>query len=165
MSEKANTVPKVLVLYYSRSGNTKKMAVAVEEGAKGAGAETSLVNVKEANVDMLLEYDGIIVGTPTYYGVAAGALKEFFDKSVKHHGKLTGKVGGAFSSAMALGGGMETAIMDLVQIMLVHGMIIQGQAKGGNHYGVASINEPDQEVIDECKKLGERVAKLAGKLA
>ncbi len=155
--------PAILVLYYSRSGNTRKMAVAVEEGARGAGAETTLVDVKNATVDQLLDYDGIIVGSPTYYGAAAGVLKEFFDRSFKHHGKLAGKVGGAFSSAEALGGGMETTVMNIIQILLIHSMIVQGQVDG-NYYGVVSIEAPNEEVLEQCKKLGENVSLLASRL-
>jgi len=139
------------------------MAEEVAEGAKEAGAEVTLADVKDCEPKQLLDYDGIIAGSPTYYGIIAGELKDFFDRSVKYHGKLTGKVGGAFSSAMALGGGNETTVMSIVQIMLVHGMIVQGKTKK-NHYGAVAINAPDAESKEECRLLGERVAILAGKL-
>ncbi len=154
---------KVLVLYYSRSGNTKEMAETVAVGAQQAGAETTVCDVENCTLEQLLEYDGIIAGSPTYYGIVAGKLKDFFDRSVKYHGKLEGKVGGAFSSAGVMGGGSETTVLSILQIMLVHGMIVQGQSKG-NHYGVTSIKAPDANAIQECRQLGERVAKLAGKL-
>jgi len=48
--------------------------------------------------------------------------------------------------------------------MLVHGMIVQGQARG-HHYGVVSIGAPDEKVIEECRKLGKKVAALAVKMA
>ncbi len=155
--------PAILVLYYSQSGNVRNMAIAVEEGARGAGAETKLIDVKDATVDQLLDYDGIIVGSPTYYGVIAGVLKEFFDRSYKHHGKLAGKVGGAFSSAYAMGGGMETTVMNIIQILLVHSMIVQGQLDG-NYFGVVSAGAPSKEVLEQCRKLGENVSLLASRL-
>lgn len=154
---------KVLVLYYSRTGNTRQMAETVAEGAKQAGAETTLCDVEVCTLEQLLEYDGIVAGSPTYYGIVAGKLKDFFDRSVKYHGKLEGKVGGAFSSAGVMGGGSETTVLSILQIMLVHGMIVQGQSKG-NHYGVVSVKAPDENVLQECHQLGERVAKLAAKL-
>ncbi len=154
---------KVLVLYYSCTGNTRQMAEAVAEGAKQAGAEVAVCDVESCALEQLLEYDAIIAGSPTYYGIVAGALKEFFDRSVKYHTKLEGKVGGAFSSGGGMGGGSETTVLSILQMMLVHGMIVQGKSKG-NHYGAVSVKAPDENVIQECRQLGERVAKLAAKL-
>ncbi len=139
------------------------MAEEVAEGAKKAGAAVTLTEVQNCDPKQLLDYDGIIAGSPTYYGIISGGLKDFFDRSVKYHGKLSGKVGGAFSSAMALGGGNETTVMSIIQIMLVHGMIVQGKTKK-NHYGAVAINAPDAESKEECRLLGERVALLSSKL-
>jgi len=136
------------------------MAEAVAVGAKGVGAEINLCDVHDCSMDQLLEYDGIIAGSPTYYGLAAGPIKDFFDRSIVHHGKLEGKLGGAFSSAGILGGGSETALISILQMMLVHGMIIQGQSRG-NHYGAVSIGAPDEKAIEQCRQLGKRVGKLA----
>ncbi len=154
---------KILILYYSRTGNTRKMAEAVAAGVKGSGAEAVVCDVVEFAMDGLPEYDGIIAGTPTYYGLAAGPVKDFFDRSVVHHGKLEGLVGGAFSSSAVFGGGSETAVLSILQMMLVHGMIIQGQARG-NHYGVVTLGEPDEDAVDRCRQLGKRVGKLAVRL-
>jgi NAD(P)H dehydrogenase (quinone) len=155
---------KVLVLYLSRTGHTRQMAEEVAVGVKSVGVEVTLSSLEDCTLDQLLEHDGIIAGSPTYYGLAAGPLKDFFDRSIVHHGKLEGKVGGAFSSAAILGGGCETAVLSIIQMMLVHGMIIQGQSKG-NHYGVVSIGAPDEEVIEQCRRLGRRVGGLALKLS
>lgn len=154
---------KLLILYYSRTGNTEKMAQAIAAGAEETGADVTLCSVSNCSVEQLLEYDGIIAGSPTYYGIVAGTLKNFFDESVKYHTRLEGKVGGAFSSAGVFGGGSETTVQSILQMMLVHGMIIQGKSKG-NHYGVVAVGAPDESIIQECRQLGERVAKLAAKL-
>ena len=154
---------KILVVYYSRTGHTGQMAEEVAVGVRSTGADADLCEVSSCTVEQLLDYDGIIAGSPTYYGIAAGPVKDLFDRSVVHHGKLEGKVGGAFASAGVLGGGSETTVISIVQMMLVHGMIVQGQARG-NHYGVVSIGKPDQEAVKECRQLGKRVGKLAIKL-
>ncbi len=153
----------VLIIYYSQTGNTREMADAVATGAKSAGAEVSVCNVEECNPEQLLNYEGIIAGSPTYYGLAAGPLKDFFDRSVVYQGKLEGKVGGAFSSAGIFGGGSETAVMSILQIMLVHGMVVQGQSEG-NHYGAVSVGSPDENAQEQCRVLGEKVARLAAVL-
>ena len=83
---------------------------------------------------------------------------------MKLHGRLDGKVGAAFSSSANIGGGNETVIISLVEAFLVHGMVVQGIPKG-DHYGPVSIGAPDDRVAKQCKALGERVARLAAKLA
>jgi len=155
---------EILVTYYSRSGNTENMAKAVSEGVAGVeDVNVTLKKVDEVNVDELLNYDGLIVGSPTYYGLPAAQVKRLFDESVKHHGKLEGKVGGAFTSSGLVGGGNETTIMAIFQAMLVHGFIIQGDSKK-DHYGPVSVGAPDEKVLEACRELGRRVALLAKKV-
>jgi NAD(P)H dehydrogenase (quinone) len=156
-------VPEVLVLYYSNSGNTEKMARLVEEGAKKAGARTRLVSIADAKLTDLDTADAIVIGTPTYYGLPAPDIITFINQSVKRHGRLDGKVGGAFSSAANIGGGNETAILAILQAMMVHGMVIQGLTRG-DHYGPVSIGPPDERAANQCRVLGERVANLAARL-
>jgi len=151
------------IIYYSRSGNTEKMAKFVLEGIKEEGEEGIIKRVEDTSLSDLLQWEGIIVGSPTYYGLLAGPLKDFFDKSVKFHGKLEGKIGGAFASSANIGGGNETTILSILKIMLIHGMIIQGTSEG-DHYGPVSIGEPDKRVESQCKALGRRVAKLVKRL-
>ncbi len=154
---------KVLIIYHSKTGNTEAMSKAVETGVKREGVEVVRKNVKEASVDDLLEYDGIIIGTPTYFAAASAEVKKFIDESIKHYGKLEGKVGAAFSSSGDLGGGNETAILDILRGFLVHGMIIPGHRTGG-HYGPVSVGAPNQERKEVCEAFGVRVAKLVKRL-
>lgn len=156
---------KVLVVYYSRSGNTQKMAQVVAEGAREvAGAEAEVRPAAEVTPDDLLRYDGIIMGSPVYFGGMAAELKTLIDESVKHYGKLTGKVGGAFASSGAIGGGTETTVLDILKAMLIHGMIVQGTTQGA-HYGAVAFGAPDERACKDCRGLGRRVAELAKRLA
>lgn len=154
---------KILVVYYSQSGNTKKMAEAVVEGIKQEAVEVNLQDIKAVQPRELLEYQGIIIGSPTYYGTMAYQLKELFDGSVSFHGKLEGRVGAAFSSSANIAGGNETTILDILNAMLIHGMIIQGDS-AGDHYGAVAIGSPDGRSTKECVRLGARTAKLVKKL-
>jgi NAD(P)H dehydrogenase (quinone) len=154
---------KALVLYFTRTGNTKAMAEVVADGAEKEGAEVVLKDVEETSQEELLDYDAIIVGSPTYYGGMAGKLKDFLDSTVVHHGKLSGKIGGAFSSSANIGGGNESTILGILHVMLVHGMIIQGTHEG-DHYGPVSIDAPDERARAQCEALGRRVASLALRL-
>ena len=155
---------RILVVYYSRGGNTAQMAQSIAEGARDAGGEADLKAVAETTPDDLLQYDGIIAGSPTYYGQMSAELKKLFDDSISHHGGLAGKVGGAFSSAANIGGGNETTIISILEAMLIHGMIIQGTALG-DHYGPVAIGAPDEKAAEQCRALGKRVAELAARLS
>jgi NAD(P)H dehydrogenase (quinone) len=127
-----------LIGYYSRTGNTKMMAKAVAQGVKKEGLGVEVLPLNKIKPKDLLRYDLIILGSPTYYGLMAGEMKKFIDESVKYHGKLSGKVGGAFTSSGGIAGGGETTILSILEAFLIHGMIVMGEA-GSYHYGPVAI--------------------------
>jgi NAD(P)H dehydrogenase (quinone) len=139
---------KVLVLYYSSYGHIEKMAGAVAEGVREAGAEAVIKRVPElvpeevakksgfkldqaapiATVDERADYDAIIIGTPTRFGNMTAQMKNFLDQTGGHwaQGKLIGKVGAVFTSSASQHGGQESTIL-ATQIVLLHqGMVIVG---------------------------------------
>ncbi len=154
---------KVLIVYDSKSGNTEAMAHAVSEGVEDEGIDVEVKRVDEASIDDLPMVDGVILGSPVYYGLPTAKMKQYIDESVKYHGKLDGKVGGAFASAGGSHTGAETTIIALNEALLIHGMVVQGTS-GSNHYGAASVEAPDENDKENCRKLGARVARLVKKL-
>jgi len=156
-------MPRILICYYSRSGNTKKMAYLIQKGIMEEDVEVDTLEVKKVGVDDLKKYDGIIIGSPTYYGGPASQIKDLLDKSIKYHGKLQDKVGGAFSSSANVGGGNETTVMSILQSLLIHGMVVCGDSSG-DHYGPVSIEKPDARAEKNCIRYGKRVAKLTKQL-
>jgi len=151
---------KILICYYSRSGNTKKMAYLIQKGVmEEEGVAVDTKEVRAVKVDDLRTYDGIIIGSPTYYGGMASQIKDLLDRSIKYHGKLQDKVGGAFSSSANIGGGNETTVMAILQALLIHGMVVCGDSSG-DHYGPVSIEKPNRRVERICVRYGRRVAKL-----
>ncbi len=152
---------KVLIAYYSRSGNTESMATAIARAVTEERLDVVCKKVEDVGLDELLAVDGLIVGSPTYYGTMAAEIKRFLDDSVKHHGKLDGKVGAAFASAAA--SGQETTVLSILEALLIHGMIIQGDPQG-DHYGPVAINQPDDRTISQCNRRGRRIADLAKKM-
>jgi NAD(P)H dehydrogenase (quinone) len=154
---------KILICYYSRSGNTKKMAYLIQKGVMDADVEVDTKDVKDVKVDDLKDYDGIIIGSPTYYGGPSSQVKDLLDRSIKYHGKLQDKVGGAFSSSANVGGGNETTVLSILQSLLIHGMVVCGDSSG-DHYGPVSIEKPDARAEKNCIRYGKRVAKLTKKL-
>ena len=158
-----SSLTRILICYYSRSGNTKKMAYLIQKGAMEEGADVDTKDVKDVKVDDLKGYDGIILGSPTYYGLMAAPIKDLLDKSIKLHGKLQDKVGGAFASSANIGGGNETTVMAILQSLLIHGMVVCGDHRG-DHYGPVSIEKPDKRAEQVCIRYGKRVAELTRKL-
>ena len=154
---------KGIVIYYSRSGNTKQMAEMITQAMTENGLETETRGVDKVKVDDLLKFDAIVVGSPTYYGTMASQIKLLIDESVVKHGQLDGKVGAAFTSSANIGGGNETTVLSILQAMLISGMVIQGDPQG-DHYGPVSIGKPDQRVEKFCARWGKRIAELTQKL-
>lgn len=139
---------KVLVLYYSFYGHIEKMAEAVAEGARAAGAQVDLKRVPEtipeetlrdagaklnqaapvATVDELPNYDAIIFGTPTRFGNMIAQMRNFLDQTGGHwaNGALIGKVGSVFTSSATQHGGQESTILTFHPTLLHHGMVVVG---------------------------------------
>ncbi len=143
---------KVLIVFYSRTGNTEALAKSIAEGATAAGAEVRLRRArefvseevmamapgwKEAAAAMNATYeaptaadaewaDAIVLGTPTRFGMASAELKAFIDSlgGLWFQGKLVGKVGSAFSATGSIHGGNEATILSLWQPLAHLGMII-----------------------------------------
>jgi NAD(P)H dehydrogenase (quinone) len=154
---------KGIVVYYSRSGNTKQMAEIIASGMNENKLPTECKSVEQVKADDLLEYQAIVIGSPTYYGQMAAPLKKLIDDLVSHHGALDGKIGAAFSSAANIGGGNETTIMGIIEAMLIAGMVVQGDPQG-DHFGPVSIGKPDQRVEKQCRRRGQRIADLTNRL-
>ena len=148
---------KLLVLYYSRTHNTEKLAQELAEGARSTGIEVIVKRVEEATPEEALEYDGIVMGSPVYYGSMSAECKKFLDESVRFHGKFKGKIGGAFATSANVGGGNETTIMDILKAWLIHGMIITGDHQG-DHYGTVSIGAPDNRAVNNARRQGKILA-------
>jgi len=150
---------KVVIIYYSRGGTTKKMAELIRDGIQAKKIEVDLFPINEVAAGDLLNYDGIIIGSPTYYGTCAYEVKKLLDESVSYHRKLDGKVGGAFTSSANVAGGNETTILSILEAFLIHGMIIQGDPQG-DHYGPVALGSIDKRVTENCKRFADRFVQL-----
>jgi NAD(P)H dehydrogenase (quinone) len=153
----------VLVTYYSRSGNTKKMAGMIADRLTARGIKVDLITVEAVPIDSLPGYDGFIVGSPNYFGTMAWPIKKFIDESVKYYMKLEGRLAAAFTSEGFIGGGGDAVLLDILKTFLVHGCVVQGLT-GVGHFGPVAIGEPDERVEKEVEVLVERYSKLLEKL-
>ena len=156
---------QVLVLYYSKGGNTKRLAEEIAKGVESEGAKALLKNTEDVTKDDFLNSEGLIAGSPVYFGVMAADLKRVFDDFVGVRRQMEGKVGAAFATGGHPTGGKETTIFSILQCMLIYGLVIVGDPMSASgHYGVASVGAPDEKTSDYAFKLGARVASLCGKL-
>jgi len=157
---------QVLVMYYSRSGNTKKLAEEIAKGVQQVeNVKCVLKPASDITKDDFLTSDGIIAGSPVYFGTMAAELKEVFDKFVGIRKHMEDKIGAAFATSADPSGGKETTIFSIIQAMLIYGMIIVGDPLDATgHYGVACTGAPDKETARNAAELGKRVAFLVKKL-
>ncbi len=152
---------RVLVLYYSRTGNTKMLAEAVAEGVKEEGLDCILKRTDEVTKKDFLESDGIIAGSPVYFGSMASELKKVFDDFVDIRDEMEGKIGAAFATSGDDTGGKETTLLSILQAMLIYGMIVVGDPmEATGHYGVACRGKPKSRDLENARLLGRRVARI-----
>ena len=169
---------RILVVYYSRTGNTEQMARGVIEGAKRvSGVVTKLKKASKASKEDLETADGIILGCPTYFANLPGEMKAIMDNwNWKMKVDFTDKVGGAFTTAGGQVGGQGHVVVSLLLFMLNNRMIVAGplyhnELSGSiwGESGAAAITGPldpgvsDKE-LDGSRRLGERIAHITKKI-
>ncbi len=150
-------MPRGLVVYDSRTGNTEKMAMAISEGMKKGGLDTEAKRVENASLSDLTDADAIVFGAPTYFANISNKMKEFIDGTVEiYPNQLKNKIGAAFTSWGGIGA--ETALLSFIMAMLLHRMIIVGHQSG--EFGAISFGAPDDKQKAQCEAFGERIADI-----
>ena len=170
---------RVLVAYYSVTGNTERMARAVAEGsARVSGVTTVVKKVDEVIKEDLTSAHGIVLGAPTYFANIPGKMKVAIDSwNWKMKVDFTDKVGGAFVTGGGQMGGKEHVVVSLLLFMINNRMVVSGplysDAEGDNIWvelGAGALTGPiDPGVgaveLDSAHRIGERVARLSKKMA
>ncbi|HSB07836.1 MAG TPA: NAD(P)H-dependent oxidoreductase [Thermodesulfobacteriota bacterium] len=145
---------KVLILYYSGSGNTQKMAKTIAEAIRSSSTNVTVEGVEKFDISLLPNYDGIVVGSPTYFSNMTWQVKKMIDESIVHYGgeKLKGKIAGIFTSAGTGRDGKDCLKMLEVALGFHHGMkVVEGILRVDG--------ESDQEVEKRCLEYGKKLAK------
>lgn len=196
---------KVLVLYHSMYGHIETMAGAIAEGAKSVdGADVVIKRVPElmsaealakagAKTDQkapvaqpaeLADYDAIIFGSPTRFGMMTSQMRNFLDQTggLWAQGKLVGKVGSVFTSTGTQHGGQESTILSFHTTLLHHGMVIVGlpytakgltrmdEITGGSPYGASTLaggdgkRQPSENELELARFQGRHVTEITRKL-
>lgn len=169
---------RVLVAYYSLTGNTKQFAQGVAKGTKRVpGAVAVVKKVDEVSKQDLEAADAIILGCPTYFANIPGKMKVAIDDwNWKMKVDFTDKVGGAFATGSGQVGGKEHVVTSLLLFMINNRMVVAGplyqDAEGDDKWaesGAAAMTGPldpgvSEKELDGAHRLGERIARLANKL-
>ncbi len=138
---------KVLVLYYSRTGNTEKMANAVAEGAKTSGNVEVELNY-HIDAESLSSYDAILVGAPTYNHDLPVDFKNLLEEAAVQGINLKGKMGAAFGS-YGWSGEAPKLILEIMKYKFEMQVVEQP---------LLARYAPDQNMLNACRDLGKKVS-------
>lgn len=193
---------KILVLFYSRTGNTAALADAIADGARSIRfAEVDVRRIDDlaprsvidaipdwksareklaakyrtfTDVNELANYDAIIFGSPTRYGIMSAELKNILDQTgpLWQAGALVNKVGAAFTSVATAHGGHETTLWSIMTPLANLGFILVPPGysdavmfAGGSPYGATSTTgggAPTEADLAAARHEGKRVAEVTG---
>jgi flavodoxin I len=138
---------KVLILYYSRTGNTEKMAKAVAQGARGSSEVEVELNY-HVDTESLGIYDAILVGAPTYHHDMPVDFKNLFEEAAVKGINLKGKIGAAFGS-YGWSGEAPKLILEIMKFKFEMQAI---------EPPLLAKNVPDQNALNSCNDLGMKVS-------
>jgi flavodoxin I len=138
---------KILVLYYSRTGNTGKMADAVAGGARAVHGVD--VEVKYyATPEELADFDAVVVGVPTYHHDMTIDLKRLFEEAAVKDIKLKEKIGAAFGSY----GWSGEAPRLVLEIMTNKFEMVVTEPPLLIKY------TPDRAALEKCRQFGRKIS-------
>ncbi len=164
---------RVLLLFDSRGGLTEQLAEAVAEGVRSVpNVELRYRRLDDAEPAELLGIDALIIGSPNWSGMT-GKLKDWFDHSgdLWETGELAGKAGGCFTAGWSRSGGTEATLLQLLHLILSHGMVFVGlpwtdaMRRSGSYYGATAHGEVTDGDREQARALGRRVAEMTLRLA
>lgn len=201
---------KILVLFYSTYGHVFELAKAVVAGAQSIDkmqvtlkrvpetlsdevlammgaveAQKAFADLPVAKINELADYDAVIFGTPTRFGMMAAQMKAFLDGSggLWAKGALVGKIGSVFTASATQHGGQESTILNFHTVLLHHGMLIAGlpysfagistmtEITGGSPYGAGTIvgadgsRMPSENELEAAFYQGAFVAKMLARMS
>jgi len=189
---------KILIIYYSKNGAIEKMSEKISRGINSVENTEAVIrtlpdikdhsdaianknNILYAINEDLENCDGLILGSPTYFGNMAAPMKFFLDGTSAEwfNNTLSGKPAGVFTSSSSMHGGQETTLITMMIPLLHHGMVISGipysekelhdTRTGGSPYGPTHFsgdkdNNLSTHEIKLCTSFGSRIANIAKKL-
>jgi len=145
---------RLLVVYYTGTGNTKRMAEEIGKGAEQLGVNVQVKSVEECELNDLAEADGIVIGSPTYFSNVAWQVKKLIDESItlyRRGHELRGKVGGCFTSAGTRRDGKDCVRMLELTLGFHHKLKVVGGI-------IRASDDGEEEVNKMCQQYGREIA-------
>jgi len=156
---------KIGIVYHSESGNTEKIARAMEAAGNAIpGIEAKAINVLSPDEDFLKDSKAILFGCPTYCGSLSWQLKKYLDTNSIG---LKGKLGSAFATENYIGGGADTAELSILGCLLVHGMVVYtggAMESPATHFGAVAIGAGTDDQVERAKAFMGKIARKAKEL-
>jgi NAD(P)H dehydrogenase (quinone) len=142
---------KVMVIYYSKTGNTRKLAELIAEGAREvSGVEVEMIELPGGDMAAVAAADGYAIGSPDYFSYPAGHVKTFFDEALALKEQLSGKPSVAFCTHG--GGGRALAPLEKLS-----------EALGLRHAvpGVICAGAPADKAAEDARAAGRSLGQAA----
>lgn len=156
---------KIGIVYHSESGNTEKIARAMEAAGNAIpGIEAKAINVASPDDAFLNESKAILFGCPTYSGSLSWQLKKYLDTIPV---ALKGKLGSAFATENHIGGGADFAELTIIGALLVRGMVVYtggAMEPPATHFGAVAIKAGTDEQVERAKAFMGKIAAKAKEL-
>jgi flavodoxin I len=145
---------KVLVLYYSRTGNTEKMANTIAQSIQASSSIEVELNF-HTNPESLSSYDALVVGAPTYHHDMPADFKNLFEDAAVKGINLKGKLAVAFGS-YGWSGEAPKMILEILKNKFEMQVL---------EPPLLARYTPDQNSLNACKELGIKVSETLKNLS
>ena len=130
----------ILITYYSKTAHTQSLAEEVAKGASSIpGVQVVLKKIDQTTTKDLLNADAIILGSPVYNANLAPEVVQFMSTWPFEGNPLKDKIGAAFVTAGGISAGEELAQVNILQSMLVFGMVVVGGDDWTSAFGASAI--------------------------
>jgi len=168
----AQSLPSILITYYSESGKTQAMAEAVAEGvAQVQGVSYILKPISEVQQQEILNASAIILGSPVYNANMAPQMQEFINSWPFEGRPLKDKIGAVFVTGGGFSIGEEAVMFSMIRAMMIHGMLIVGGEEVEAAFGASAITgegefagkEVQEIFLEKARGLGRRVGEIVGR--
>jgi flavorubredoxin len=141
---------ELLIVYHSLSGNTERLAMALEEGArKVEGVSLRRMNAYAVTTTDLRDCGALVVCSPEYFGYMAGAIKDLFDRTYE---EIRDQVLGKSYAVVISAGNDGTGALNSIE------RIILGYRLRRVQEAIICKGAVTEEMLEKCRNLGQTLA-------
>ncbi len=155
-------MPNILILYQSKTGHTAAIAEAVAAGTDSVKSiSAKSVKIRNFTEEDIIQAHAVIIGSPVYYGSIDAEVLASLDALYPLKNQLYNKIGAGFVTGSHNMGGKETALLSIIQGLLMLGLVIIGDPKNTTGpFGFSCIGPPGENDLRNASEFGKRVAEF-----